>query len=419
MRLDRKPEALVDATSVIRMGKQLRLDYRNAPDREAAELLVDAHYVAADLIRQTNDRARLLEAEAYINEGLTGAERLHKDHVGRPQLRKKVATMYLARGDLRRWQAERAAAYEDYRTARKHREEVMKADPSDLTTKAEFAFSLIKTGEELNALRRPEEAIAEFEIADQLYNELLGARPNDRSYLHWLWTTLQGLGESYRLTKSQKAFDYHRKKLSIAKARYDNSPESVDVLLSLAESHLESGDALIGHGAIENGLENLSTARELLNRKLTNPKVDWRLIRVQARVLEGIARGELTQRKYKEARKVADEAYALREWDKARVGKIDPHGQAEFAENRRLVGSILIASVKCEEAKSFYEQAAAILDKLVNEHISPNPEWQEQYGIARKSLAAIQWKDGSLECCNEPADPKLRDMIAMVTKRLP
>ena len=179
--------------------------------------------------------AAWLDVEAYINEGLQVAEQLHQYHPERLRLRSKVATMYLARGDLRRWQAERGAAFEDYRTARKHREEVMKADPTDLTTKAAFAFSLIKTGEELNALRRANEAIPELETAEKLYTELLGSRPNDRSYLHWQWTSIQGLGEAYRLSQSQKAIDYHRRKLSIAKLRYENAPTSVDVLLSLAE----------------------------------------------------------------------------------------------------------------------------------------------------------------------------------------
>ena len=59
MRLDRKREALAGATQGIRMGKALRLDYRNERDREAAELLVDAYYLAADLIRQVNDRSRV------------------------------------------------------------------------------------------------------------------------------------------------------------------------------------------------------------------------------------------------------------------------------------------------------------------------------------------------------------------------
>ena len=166
-------------------------------------------------------------------------------------------------------------------------------------------------------------------------------------------------------------------------------------------------------------MENLAAARDLLHPKVVDAKTDWRLVRLQARVLEGIARGQLAQKKFGEANAAAQEAFALRERDKVRTVALDPQGQAEIAENRRVVASIMVGSARCEDAKRLYEQAAAILDKLVREHVTPSPEWLEQYNVARNSVTAIKWNDDGLECSDEPVDPKLRDMIAMVTKRLP
>jgi len=411
--LNKKTEALAAATQSVSMGKELPLDYRNENDRQAAEILIDARYLTADLIRQLNDPRRDLDVEAYINEGLQSAERLSQYSPERVGLQRQIARMYLARGDLRRWRADRPGALEDYRLARKHREAVMKADASDLTIKAEFAFSLIKTGEEFNALRKTDEAIAELEIAEKLYGELLSERPHDPSFQHWLWTTLQGLGNAHSLSKSPKAIDYHRKKLSIARVRYGTFPGGISSLLSLAESHLDYGDAIIARGNVEDGLDILAAARNLLKPMVDDPTVDWRLLRLQARVLEGTARGKLVMKEYAEALQVADEAFALRERDRVRTGRVDPHGQAELAENRRVIGSIHLGSAKCAEAKDYYEKAVLILDRLVKQYDTPSPEWLEKYGAARKSLAAINWKDGTFECCDEPVDPKVRDMIAM------
>lgn len=417
MRLDKKKEALAQAVKSMSMGKVLPLDHRNEGDREAAEMLVDARYLAADLIRQLNDRRQELDAEAYINEGLQDAERLRQYHPKRTRLRSKVATMHLARGDLRRWRADRVGALEDYRLSKNHREHLMKADASDLTLKADFAFSLIKVGEELNALRRPEEAITELETAEALYAELRSARPHDRSYRHWQWTTIQGLGDAFRLSKNSKAIDYHRRKLAIARERHQEATGSIDALLTVAESHLDFGDALIARGGVEDGVDNLTSARRLLKPAADDPAADWRLLRLQARVLEAVARSRLTARDYADAREAADEAFALRDRERIRAGKIDPHGQAELAENRRLVGSIQLGVANCEEAKRLYEQAVLVLDRLVREH-TPNPEWREKFDAARNSLSAITWKDGSLECSDQPVDSKVRDMIAMARQLL-
>jgi len=418
-RLDRKPEALSGAAQAISMARDLPLDHRNGSDHEALELLIDARYQAADLIRQMNDRRMELAAEAYINDGLSGAERLHALNPERARLRRKIATMHLARGDFRRWRADREGALEDYQASRSHRERLAKADPSDLTLKAEFAFSLIKTGEELNALRRSENAIPELEIAEKLYGELRSARPQDRSFRHWQWTTLQGLGDAYRLLgNSTKAIDYHRRKLVVARAQWEQEPGGINSRWVLAESYRDYADALIARGNVRDGMENLSAAHELLEAILGDPQVDWRLLRLQAQVLESIARGELSKHDYEAARIAAARAYAHRERDLVRSGKIDPHGQSELAENRRLVGSIELANAKCGEAKENYERAVAILDKLVGEHDTPNPEWLERYAAARKSLDAITWKDGSHDCCEPPVDGKVREMIAVVARLL-
>ena len=64
MRLNKKAEALAEAIKSMEMGKLLPLDHRNEGDREAAEMLIDARYLAADLIRQMNNRQRELEAES-------------------------------------------------------------------------------------------------------------------------------------------------------------------------------------------------------------------------------------------------------------------------------------------------------------------------------------------------------------------
>ena len=263
-----------------------------------------------------------------------------------------------------------------------------------------------------------EQAIAVFELAERQYRKLRSARPHDRSYRHWQWTVIQGLGEAYKLSKNPRAIDYHRRKLTIARERRDETPAGITSLLTLAESHLDYGDALIALGSKEAGMENLAAARNLLKPMVDDANADWRLLRLQARVLEAVAGTRIAAKEYAEAEAIAVEAFALRERDRLRSGKIDPHGQAGLAENRRLIGRIQLGCTKCEEAKNYYEQAVAILDRLVRDHDRPSPEWLEKYTTARNSLSAIAWKDGSLECSDDPVDHKMGEMIAMARQLL-
>jgi tetratricopeptide (TPR) repeat protein len=398
------------------MGRELPLDYRNESDREAAELTVDLRYMAGDLIRQINDRRQEFDAEAHIDEGLKGALNLHQFDLKRTSFARRVSFLYLSRADLLRWRGDSARALEDYKLASVHSERLFNSDRSDLMMKAGYAFTLIKVGEELNFQRRPLEAIAQLEIADKLYGELRQARPHDRIYRQWEWTTVQGLAHAYRLAKNEaKALELHHRKLKLANERHQASPEGVSSLLDLAESYQDYGDAHIARGNTQGGLENLVTARTLLESAVDKPNPDWRFLRLQGRILESIARANLVTKDYERATEAVDKARALRERDRERSGKLDPHGQAELAENRRLNASIRMELGQCAASKRFYEEAVALMNELVLNYDKPIPEWREQFEGASQALSAINATTG---CWDNPVDRRVRDMIAMVTGRL-
>jgi hypothetical protein len=417
--LESKRRALETAKKGVEMARRLRLDTRRESDREAAELMVDARYLVADLIRQLNDRKQELSAEAHINDGLAGAQHLQLQDPKRASLILKVATLHLARGDLRHWRGDSHNAYADYKFARDLREKLCDADPTNPSHKFGFAFNLIKVGEELTTLRRPQEAIAEFELSERLLVELRTRRPDDSTYRYWLWTAIQGQGYAYRLTGDlPKEVDLHYRKLVIAREHRDQAPEGVDSLLVLGESYRDYGDVLVRRGNIAGGLENLAEAQKLLAPAVAHPTPDWRFLRMQASVLEGVARAKMERQQYSDAHAAVEDAYKLRVRDRTSTGKLDPRGHADLAENRRLIGSIQLANAQCREARSLYEKAAEILDRLVHDHARPNPEWLEKYIAARKGLTEIAWKDGNQLCSDEPVDHKMGEMIAMARQLL-
>jgi hypothetical protein len=214
------------------------------------------------------------------------------------------------------------------------------------------------------------------------------------------------------------AIELHRKKLMLARERRDAAPDGVSSLLDLAESYQDYGDAHVARGNMQGGLENLITARKLLEPAVEKPNPDWRFLRLQARILESIARAKVVTKDHAYAREAADAAHALRQRDRARTGKLDPHGQAALAENRRLNASIRMVLGECAQSKSLYEEAVALMNELVLNYDKPIPDWREQYEGASQALSAINWKDATSGCHDDPVDRRVRDMIAMVTDRL-
>jgi tetratricopeptide (TPR) repeat protein len=414
-----KRDALEAAMQSVKIGRGLRLDTRRESDREGAELMVDARYLVADLIRQLNDRKQELTAEAHINDGLAGAQHLYQQDPKRASLVLKVATLHLARGDLRRWRGDSHNAYEDYKLSRDLRETVHKNDPGNLSHKFGFAFNLIKVGEELTTLRRPQDSIAEFELSERLLAELRKELPDDSTYRYWLWTAIQGQGHAHKLLGNLvKEAECHYRKLVLAQEHRLHAPDGVDSLYVLAESYRDYGNVLVSRGNVAGGLDHLAEAQKMLAPVVAKHSPDWRFLRMQASILESVARAKAIGRHFSDARDAVEDAYKLRVRDRIRTGKLDPHAQADMAENRRLVGSIQLANAQCQEAKSLYEEATAILDRLARDHIMPNPEWREKYEVARKELTEIAWRDGNPECSNEPVDRKMGEMIAMARQLL-
>jgi hypothetical protein len=307
-RLGRKEEGLATAKRCIRMGRGLSAD-----NREAGQLLVQAHYMAADLLRQINaqqskgNEKGVREAEAHLTEGLERALSL-RDSLPERQWRRGVSNQYLGRGDWRRSQGKHMEALADYENARSHREVLAAADPSDLVLKAEFAFSLIKVGEEINTLRRhglqsrDADAVKTFEIAIGIYADLRQQRPQDLRARHWEWTTHQGLAEAHRLAKDpDEEMHYHATKLALAGKNYLYAPDSVDFLLDLAESYRDYGDAFVARGKVQLGMKHLSDARELLAQHVEGPQADPRSLHLQGRVLESIARANAAPQSFADA----------------------------------------------------------------------------------------------------------------------
>jgi tetratricopeptide (TPR) repeat protein len=396
------------------MGRSLHLNNRKEGDREASEVMVDARYLAADLIRQLNDRKRESVAEAHVEEGLANAQRLRQLEPKRASAVGRVATLYLARGDFRRWLGDSLRALADYKESRSLRSVLHDSDPSDLTLKFAFGLMLVKVGEEITAQREPRQAkkaIEELKLAERLFTELRGEKLDDGRFRYWLWTAIQGLGYAYRLAGDLRdEMECHHRKLIIAR---DQSIDGPSARYVLAESLRDYGNALVVRDNPKGGIDKLEEAKQLLAPAIAHPKPEWRVLRMQASIYEGLAVAARAGGHFSDARDLAEAAYKLRERDRTIAARLDPHGQADLAENRRLAGTVQLANAQCTDARKLYGQAVEILDRLVSEHERPNPEWRERYAVARQGLAEIHWKDGGPDCNDGPVDRKVGEMIVM------
>lgn len=295
-RRERQEEALDEVNRSIVLGRGLPLD-----SNEVAQILVQAHYLAADLRRQLDAQQRTgrghgaREVEAALSEDIERELRRQNDRPERDWGR-GVGNLYLERGDVLRQQGKHKEALGDYENAKSLRGTLTKADPSDIVLKDEFAFSLIKVGEQLNALRRRNllardaEAVNTFDTAEHLFSELHKERPDDVRFRHWRWTAHQGLAEAYRLSNSSaQEMIYNARKLQIAGSNFLHT-QNIEFRLDLAESYRDFGEALVSRKEVHCGLEQLSNARELLEPLIGSPKATLRSLSLQTGILKSIAR---------------------------------------------------------------------------------------------------------------------------------
>lgn len=390
MRNDRKP-ALALAQASVKLGKSLAREIKNDA---AWQQVARSQYIAADLIRQLNERSLDWQAQQYIEDGLKTAKEMVANDPSAFGRRRLEGELYLALGDFERWRARHAAALAAYREARDIRKILFDLDPASITARNEYGFSLIKLGEQAETLKIHDVAATELAQAKDIYDDLVLRKGDRINWMRWRWTARQGLARTYSsLGAPDKALALCDDLLRIARDNTHHPSVQQTDHANLMESYLICGNLLVKLERADEAIEKFDEAQKVAEKLPNLVENSYRFRRLTAASQEGKARVYLAQGRYNGALAAIGSASEYWKTDIER-NKSDPEAEAGLAHALGLQAEIYDRFERHDRAAEHYDEAISKFRRIVRgrEH---HPSWPAQLRRLEARRAALQAKGGS------------------------
>jgi serine/threonine protein kinase len=239
----------------IAIAEKARAERRfNEVRQLARSVLFDYHDAIEHLSGATAIRERL------VRDGLAYLDSLAREASGDPELQRELAAAYDRVGDVRgkAYSAANlgdfAGATESYNKALQIREVLVAADPADLESQRELAFSYQKIGNQLIDTSEATRGMEYLRKGLAVYERLAANQPENADIRKDLATAYNALGLALESSGNAAALEYHRKALALREALVAAEPENQNLRRSLSITYINLGRALFLSGDFQGGL---------------------------------------------------------------------------------------------------------------------------------------------------------------------